>query len=157
MFLFIAVNGDTMAQDTLALIKDYLAQGRAFEAKLEGDQFIVSEAKGIAKIAISPEELKGAKIRRAVKRKVLEEHASVITSAAETFLKNRVGFKVTFGSDGSTIRFDLDHYIRLIHDKGTKTNSCLVVGFNSIDEYPIGLIKERLSIYSNVRVLSPMR
>ena len=146
-----------MAQEALALIKDYLAQGRAFEVKLEADRFIVSEAKGITKISISSKELKGAKIRKAVKRKVLKEHISVITSVAETFLKNRMGFKVTFGSDESTIRLDLDHYIRLIHDKITNTNRCLVVGFNSIDEYPIGLIKEHLSIYSNVKVLSPMR
>ena len=157
MFLFIAINGDTMAQEALALIKDYLAQGRAFEVKLEADRFIVSEAKGITKISISSKELKGAKIRKAVKRKVLKEHISVITSVAETFLKNRVGFKVTFGSDESTIRLDLDHYIRLIHDKITNTNRCLVVGFKSIDDYPIGLIKEHLSIYSNVKVLSPMR
>jgi hypothetical protein len=146
-----------MAQEALTLIKDYLAQGRAFEVKLEADRFIVNEAKGITKVSISSEELKGAKIRKAIKRKIPKEQISIITNIAEIFLKNSVSFKVIFGSDESTIRLDLDHYIRLIHDKVTKMNRCIVVGFKNIDEYPIGLIKERLSIYSNVKLLSPMR
>jgi hypothetical protein len=148
-----------MAQDALAVIKDYLDQGKAFEVRFEGDQPVVGEAKGITKVSISKEELKGAKIRKGGKRKVLEDQRSIITSAAEAFLKNRVGFKVIFGSNESTIRLDLDHYIRMVHDKEDEKSPdrCLVVGFKSIDEYPIALIKERLSIYPNVKMLSPMR
>jgi len=148
-----------MGQDAFAVIKDYVDQGKAFEVKFEGDQPIVDEAKGITKVSISKDELKGAKIRKGGKRKVIEAQKSIITSAAEAFLKSRVSFKVTFGSNESTIRFDLDHYIRLVHDKedDRSPDRCLVVGFKSIDEHPIALIKEHLSIYPNVKVLSPMR
>jgi hypothetical protein len=148
-----------MGQDAFTVIKDYLDQGKAFEVKLEGDQLVVGEAKGVTKVSISKDELKGARIRKGGKRKVLEGQKSLITSAAEAFLKNRVSFKVTFGSNESTIRLDLDHYIRLVHDKEDEKSPdrCLVVGFRSIDEHPIALIKERLSIYPNVKLLSPTR
>ncbi|MBM5805690.1 MAG: hypothetical protein FJZ49_06495 [Candidatus Verstraetearchaeota archaeon] len=147
-----------MDQDAFAVIKDYLDQGKAFEVKFDGDQPVVDEAKGITKVSISKDELKGAKIRKGGKRKVPEAQKSIITSAAEAFLKNRVGFKVTFGPNESTIRFDLDHYIRLVHDKDDKSpDRCLVVGFKSMDEHPIALIKERLSIYPNVKLLSQTR
>jgi hypothetical protein len=148
-----------MGQDAFTVIKEYLDQGKAFEVKFEGNQPIVEEAKGITKISISKDELKGAKIRKGSRRKVPKAQKSIITNAAEVFLKNGVSFKVTFGSNESTIRFDLDHYIRLVHNEEDirSPDGCLVVGFNSIDEHPIALIKEYLSIYPNVKVLSPMR
>jgi len=140
-----------MAQEAFAIIKDYLDQGKAFEVKFEGDRPVVGEAKGIAKVSISKGELKGAKIRKVGKRKVPNDQKSIITSAAEAFLNHRVGFKATFGSNESTLRLDLDHYLHLYPDK------CVVVGFKSMDEHPIALIKERLAIYPNVKILSPMR
>ncbi len=54
------------------------------------------------------------------------------------------------GKDDSTIRFDLDHYVHLYPDK------CLVLGFRSLDERPVSLIRDCLD-YPNIKVLSPLR
>jgi hypothetical protein len=147
-----------MSEEALAAIKDYLEQGKPFEVKFEGNSPTVSEAKGISKVSLTPEELKKAKIKKTPKRKVVKEQKSLISSAAEIFLEKKVGFKVVFGTDESTIRFDLDHYLRLARDKEERVpEKCTVVGFNSLDESPVVFIKELLSIYPNVKLLAPKR
>ena len=139
-------------------IQDFLEQGRAFEVKFEGGNTLITETKGISKIALSPDEIKNAKIRKAGKKKVLKEHKQVIAAAAEILIGAKVPFKVTFGTEESVIRFDLDHYVRLFRDKEDRNpNKCLVIGFNSLDEKPVALIRECLSIYPSVRLLTPKR
>jgi hypothetical protein len=147
-----------MSEDALAAVKNYVDQGKPFEVKFEGNSPIVSEAKGISKISLSPEELKKAKIKKTPKRKVVKEQKNLINSATEIFLEKKVGFKVVFGTDESTIRFDLDHYIRLARDKAERIpEKCTIIGFHNIDEPPVVFIKGLLSIYPNVKLLAPKR
>ena len=147
-----------MSEEALTAIKGFVDLGKPFEVKFEANSPVVCEAKGISKIALSPEELKKAKIKKTPKRKVVKEQKNLIISAAEIFLEKKVGFKVVFGTDESTIRFDLDHYIRLARDKEERVpEKCTIVGFNDINEPPVVFIKELLSIYPNVKLLVPKK
>jgi hypothetical protein len=140
------------------LIQDFLEQGKPFEVKFEGGNVSISEAKGISKVSLSADEIKKAKIKKAAKRKVLKGHREVLTNAAEVLIRERVPFKVTFGTEESVIRFDLDHYIRLLRDKEDRVpDKCLVIGFNSLEEKPVALIRECLSIYPSIKLLTPKR
>jgi hypothetical protein len=152
------VKGIAMSLDAQAAINDCLDQGKPFEVKYDNGVPAIGEAKGISKVSLSPDEVKNAKIKKVSKRKVMKEQKVFVGSASEIFLKNKVPFKVTFGTDESIIRFDLDHYIRLSRNKeeGGKER-CIVLGFSSLDEQPVALIKEFLSTYPNVRLLTPKR
>ncbi len=139
-------------------VQDFVEQGKPFEVKFEGGVMSVSEAKGMSKISLSAEEKKNAKIRKSAKRKVLRGHKSLLANATEILIREKVPFKVTFGTDETMIRFDLDHYIRLFRDKEDRVpDKCLVVGFNSLEEKPVALIREHLSIYPSIRLLTPKR
>jgi hypothetical protein len=139
-------------------IQDFLEQGKPFEVKFEGGALSISEAKGVSKISLSADEIKNAKIRKAAKRKVLKGHKEFLTNASEILIRERVPFKVTFGTEESVLRFDLDHYIRLFRDKEDRNpDKCLVMGFNNLEEMPVALIREHLSVYPNVKLLVPKR
>lgn len=138
-------------------IQDFLEQGKPFEVKFEGGGISISEAKGVSKISLSADEIKNAKIRKASKRKVLKSHRDFVANASDTLVRERVPFKVTFGTEETVLRFDLDHYIRLFRDKEDNSERCLVMGFYSLDERPVALIRECLSVYPSVKLLTPKR
>ncbi len=139
-------------------IKDFIDQGKPFEVKFDGGVMSVSDAKGVSKIALSADEMKNAKIRKAKTRKVIRAHRDLLANATEILVREKVPFKVTFGTEETVIRFDLDHYVRLFRDKEDRVpDKCLVVGFYSLDEKPVALIRECLSIYPNIKLLTPRR
>ncbi len=139
-------------------IKDFIDQGKPFEVKFDGGAMSVSDAKGVSKIALSADEMKNAKIRKVKSRKVIKVHRDLLTNATEILVRDKVPFKVTFGTEETVIRFDLDHYIRLFRDKEDRVpDKCLVVGFFSLDEKPVALIREFLSVYPNIKFLTPRR
>jgi hypothetical protein len=147
-----------MATPQPATIQDFVEQGKPFEVKFEGGVMSVSEAKGVSKISLSADEIKKAKIRKATKRKVLKGHKDLLANATEILIREKVPFKVTFGTEEMVIRFDLDHYIKFFHDKEDRIpDKCLVVGFNSLDEKPVAFIRECLSIYPGIKLLTPKR
>jgi hypothetical protein len=146
-----------MSLDAQAAINDCLDQGKPFEVKYDNGVPAIGEVKGISKVSLSPDEVKKAKIKKVSKRKVMKEQKIFVGSASEILLTNKVPFKVTFGTEESIIRFDLDHYIRLSHNKEEGKERCLVVGFYRLDEQPVALIKELLSTYPNVKLLTPKR
>ncbi len=137
-----------MAEEAYTAVKEYLDKTRAFEVKFEGDKITVCEAQGISKTSVSKSEMKGARVGG--KRKIPKDQMDVLRNSVERLFRERVNFKVIFGKDDSTIRFDLDHYIHLYPDK------CLVLGFRSLDERPVSLIRDCLD-YPNIKVLSPSR
>jgi hypothetical protein len=139
-------------------IQDFVEQGKPFEVKFEGGVMSVSEAKGVSKISLSADEVKNTKIRKAKNRKVLRGHKDLLANATEILIREKIPFKVTFGTEETVIRFDLDHYIRLFRDKEDRVpDKCLVVGFYSLDEKPVALIRECLSIYPSIKLLTPKR
>jgi hypothetical protein len=138
-------------QDVIVTIKQYLDDGKGFELVFEGSSPVLSDVKGISKLEISKGEMRGLPIKKGGKKKILEEQKSVILSTSRILVDNKVPFKVTLGSKEATIRFDLDHYIHLYPDR------CVVVGFNNFDERPLSLIKECLSNYPNLKLLTPKR
>lgn len=147
-----------MAQENFAIIRENIEQGKPFEVRFEGDLPVVGEIKGISKIDLTKEELKNAKIKKSKGRKVAKSQKEFILEASRVFLQNRVGFKVTFATEESMIRFDLDHYIRLSRQKEERIpDKCTLVGFSSLDEKPIGFIKEQLSTYPSLTLKTPRR
>lgn len=147
-----------MATPQPVTTQDFVELGKPFEVKFEGGVMSVSEAKGVSKISLSADEVKKAKIKKATKRKVLKGHKDLLANATETLIREKVPFKVTFGTEETVIRFDLDHYIRLFRDKEDRVpDKCLVVGFYSLDEKPVALIRECLSIYPSIKLLTPKR
>ncbi len=141
-----------MENQALAEVSNWLNEGRPFEVRFEGGSVAVSEVKGIVKIELKKGETKGLGVgKKKAGRKVPKEQKAFILSAAERFLAAKVPFKVTFGPKESTLRFDLDRYIHIYPDR------CSVVGFTSLNEAPIALIKEQLASIPNVRLLAPQR
>ncbi|MCX8182001.1 MAG: hypothetical protein N3D12_02660 [Candidatus Methanomethyliaceae archaeon] len=138
-------------QDILATIKQYLDDGKGFELGFEGDNPVLRDVKGISKLEISKGEMRGLPIKKGGKKKILEDQKSIILNASRTLLNNKVPFKVTIGSKEATIRFDLDHYVHMYPDK------CVIVGFNNLAERPLSLIKDCLSNYPNLKLLTPKR
>ena len=147
-----------MSEEPIIAVSANLEQGKPFEVRYENGIPVVSDVKGISKISLSPDEVKNAKIKKTAKRKVAREQKTFLLAASETLLQNRVPFKIIFGTEESTLRFDLDHYIRLSRNKEEKVlEKCLVLGFNSLDEMPVVLIQDLLSTYPNVKLLIPKR
>lgn len=139
-------------------ILGFLEEGKPFEVRFDGGNMLISEAKGISKISLSADEIKNAKIRKASKRKVLKLHKDFVEKASEILMREKVPFKVTFGTEETVLRFDLDHYVRLFRDKEDRApDKCLVIGFGSLEEKPIALIRECLSIYPSIKLLTPKR
>ncbi len=141
-----------MANSALADVGIWLNEGKPFEVKFEGDVAVVGEVRGIVKIELKKGETKGLGVgKKKAGRKVPKDQKAFILNAAERFLAAKVPFKVTFGPKESTLRFDLDHYVHIYPDR------CSVVGFTSLSEAPIALIKELLASIPNVKLLAPKR
>lgn len=139
-------------------MQDFIEQGKPFEVKFEGGAMSISEAKGFSKMKLSADEMKNAKIRKAAKRKVIRAHKDFLGSALDILVNEKVPFKVTFGTEETVLRFDLDHYVRLFRDKEDRVpDKCLVVGFNSLDERPVALIRGCLSFFPSIKLLAPKR
>ncbi|PCN50145.1 hypothetical protein B6U99_06070 [Candidatus Geothermarchaeota archaeon ex4572_27] len=129
------------------VIKGLLEQNKGFEVSYEGGEVRVGEVRGVSKAKVKLGEL-----RRYAGRKVIGgELREVAFSLAERLIEARVPFKVVIGSGEFTLRFDLDHYVR-VHGGGS-----VVVGFNSRDEGPLRLIYDVLEGYGPVKLLAPVR
>ncbi|MDI9609548.1 MAG: hypothetical protein QFX34_04625 [Candidatus Verstraetearchaeota archaeon] len=139
---------ENVASPKLGEIKAFLDQGKPFEVRFEGDEVFVSEAKGVVKISLSKEETKGIRVRKSA-RKVPSEQKEFVMNSANILIPKKVPFKVTFGPKETTFRFDLDHYIHIYPDK------CAVVGFRSLDDHPVSLVRALLSGFPNLKVYAP--
>ncbi|WP_069808006.1 hypothetical protein [Vulcanisaeta thermophila] len=108
----------------------------------QDDSIVVDDVKGIVKIkdGISKEEL-GELRKRRPRGKPTNRQLEVTEQVVNRLVSGRVKFKVVFGPREVTIRFDLDHYVR-ITDKDVR-----VVGFTSKDEGALGLISNVLEGY----------
>ncbi len=141
-----------MASSALDEVSSWLNEGKAFEVKFDGDIPSVSEVKGIVKIELKKGEAKGLKVgKKKAGRKVPKPQKDFILKASELLLAAKKPYKVTFGPKESTLRFDLDHYVHIYPDRAS------VVGFTSLNDSPIALIKELLASIPNVKLLAPMR
>ncbi len=139
---------DNVALPKLEEVKAFLDQGKPFEVRFEGDEARISEAKGVVKISLSKEETKGIRMRKSV-RKIPSAQKEFVVNSARILIPKKVPFKVTFGPKETTFRFDLDRYIHIYPDK------CAVVGFNSLDEHPVSLVREFLSAFPNLKLYMP--
>lgn len=114
------------------------------------DGIVVDKVKGIVKGEFSKEDLSELR-KRKPRGKPTKEQVELTKEIARRLVNSKVKFKVIFGSKEVTIRFDLDHYLR-ITDEGTR-----IVGYNSIDEHPINQIRDLLEKYGEVKILRPVK
>ena len=120
---------------------------RGFEVRVEGGEVKVVEARveGKAKLAVK-------ELRKYAGRRVLsKEMRRLLLKIVERLGSLRVPFKVVIGAGEFTVRFDLDHYVR-VHKEGSA-----VVGFKDLSEPPLNSIAELLREHGGVRLLSPVR
>lgn len=140
-----------MEKVSVEKVLEFLREQRNIEVKgYEGEYALVDKVHGIVKGTFEKSELADLRRRRPRKR-CSQRLLQLVTSLAERLLRNRVPFKVVFGAGDVTIRFDLDHYLRL--EEGTTR----VVGFGSLDEPPLNLVKDLLEKYGTVKFLRPVR
>ncbi|RWX73860.1 MAG: hypothetical protein Metus_0639 [Candidatus Methanosuratincola subterraneus] len=139
---------ESAASSKLGEIKAFLDQGKPFEVKYDGEAVCVSEAKGVVKISLSKEETKGIRVRKSA-RKIPAAQKEFVINSASILIPKRIPFKVTFGPKETTFRFDLDHYIHIYPEK------CAVVGFKSLDELPVSLVRDLLSGFPNLKIYAP--
>jgi hypothetical protein len=139
---------ENVASPKLGEIRAFLDQGKPFEVRFEGDEVCVSEAKGVVKISLSKEETKGIRVRKSA-RKIPSAQKEFVMNSASILIPKKVPFKVTFGPKETTFRFDLDRYIHIYPDK------CAVVGFRSLEEHPVSLVRALLSAFPNLKVYAP--
>lgn len=130
-------------------ILNLLSQGKGFEVRFEDGFIRVSEVKGITKTHINLKEIKGVK-----KGKIRPPPAKLrdlIIKLVSRLIDSRKEFKVTLGQGDFTLRFDLDHYIRV------DSNSSSVVGFNSLEDETVKVIADLLKEHGEVRILKPLK
>ena len=108
----------------------------------------VSGYRGISKMKISRDELKG--VRRG-RRRVPEAVLRTLRKVTAALLERKLPFKVLFGKDEVTISLDLDHFIRIYPDR------VVVAGFASLDEEPVRSLKDVLSEHGQLKLLRPLR
>jgi len=125
-----------------------LSQGKGFEITCEGGSVKVSEVKGVSKGSVSLKQVKG--IRKGRVRPPSAKLRELIVELASRLVASGKSFKVTLGQGDFTLRFDLDHYVRV------DSKSSSVVGFKSLDEDPISLIVDILESHGEVRLLKPL-
>jgi hypothetical protein len=141
-----------MASSALDEVSAWLNEGKAFEVKFDGDTPTLTEAKGIVKIELKKGETKGLGMgKKKAGRKVPKPQKEFVLKASELLLAAKKSYKVTFGPKETTLRFDLDHYVHIYPDRAS------VVGFSSLNDPPIALIKELFASIPNVKLLAPMR
>ncbi|MFB6471023.1 MAG: hypothetical protein TU36_007330 [Vulcanisaeta sp. AZ3] len=108
----------------------------------QGDSVVIDEVKGIIKIKEEDVKKELGELRKMRPRgKPTPKQLSITADVVKRLVENKVRFKVVFGPKEVTIRFDLDHYVRL-NDKDVR-----VVGFSSRDEGYLGLIADVLEKY----------
>lgn len=138
-----------MASDWKYEILSLLNQGKGFEVHREGNIIRVSEAKGISKAFIDMKEIKG--VRKGRVRPPSARMRDLIVKLASRLVEAGKDFKVTLGQGDFTLRFDLDHYVRV------DSNSSSVVGFTSLEDETIRLIADLLKEHGEVKVLKPLK
>ena len=130
-------------------ILNFVSQGKGFEVRCEGGEIKVSEAKGISRASIDLREIKG--VRKGRGKPPSAKLRNLVVKLASRLVEAGRSFKVTFGQGDFTLRFDLDHYVRV---DSTSSN---VVGFKSLEEDPIKIIADILEEHGKVRVLRPLK
>jgi len=128
-------------------IKSLLDQNKGFEVSYEGSEVRISEVKGVSKAKVKLGDLRKYAGRKVIRKELRE----VAFSLAERLVEAKVPFKVVIGSGEFTLRFDLDHYVR-VHGEGS-----VAVGFSSKDEKPLNLIYGLLEDHGPVRLLTPVK
>lgn len=116
-----------------------------------GSHIVIDEVRGIVKV--SDEEIKGelAEIRKRRPRgKPTREQIGVTKDIVTKLVEGRVRFKVIFGPREVTIRFDLDHYIRLTED------DVRIVGFRDRNDGVLRDIASILEKYGPLKMLRRM-
>ena len=130
-------------------ILNFVSQGKGFEVRCECGEIKISEAKGISRTSINLREIKG--VRKGRGKPPSAKLRDLVVKLASRLVEAGRSFKVTFGQGDFTLRFDLDHYVRV---DSTSSN---VVGFKSLDEDPIKIIADILEEHGEVRVLRPLK
>jgi hypothetical protein len=130
-------------------ILKFVNQGKGFEVLYEGDQVKVLEAKGVSKTSIDLKEIKG--VRKGKPKPPSAKLRDLVVRLASKLIESRRNFKVTFGQGDFTLRFDLDHYVRV---DSTSSN---VVGFKGLDEDPLNIIADILEEHGEVKILKPLK
>ncbi|MCC6013263.1 MAG: hypothetical protein LM593_02745 [Candidatus Verstraetearchaeota archaeon] len=140
-----------MENDIISAIEKQLNEGKGFEINFKGEIPNISDIKGISKISKEEiiDNIKG--IKKIKKKKILEEHKNFIIDISKVLIKNKIPFKVTIFPNEVILRFDLDHYIHLYPDK------FVIIGFNSLNEFPISLIKSYFPKDKEVKILHQVR
>jgi hypothetical protein len=130
-------------------ILSFVNQGRSFEVLCEGDQVKVFEVKGVSKTSINLKEIKG--VRKGKPKPPSAKLRDIVMRLVSRLVEARKSFKVTFGQGDFTLRFDLDHYVRV------DSTSSSVVGFKSLGEDPLNIIADILEEHGEVRILKPLK
>ncbi|MDH5806239.1 MAG: hypothetical protein QXW62_00795 [Candidatus Methanomethylicaceae archaeon] len=133
----------------IELIKEYVDNGKGFEIVFEKDTPILNELKGISKISLSKEEIKG--IKKVTKKKILENHKEIIIESSKILIENKIPFKIVIFPKEVILRFDLDRYIHLYPDK------CMIIGFQNLQESPLCLIKDKLLKIKELKILKQVK
>jgi hypothetical protein len=130
-------------------ILSFVNQGRSFEVLCKGDQVKVFEVKGVSKTSINLKEIKG--VRKGKPKPPSAKLRDIVMRLVSRLVEARKSFKVTFGQGDFTLRFDLDHYVRV------DSTSSSVVGFKSLGEDPLNIIADILEEHGEVRILKPLK
>jgi hypothetical protein len=130
-------------------ILSFVNQGRSFEVLCEGDQVKVFEVKGVSKTSINLKEIKG--VRKGKPKPPSAKLRDIVMRLVSRLVEAKKSFKVTFGQGDFTLRFDLDHYVRV------DSTSSSVVGFKSLGEDPLNIIADILEEHGEVRILKPLK
>lgn len=138
-----------MANNWREEILNLLSQGKGFEVRCEGGAIKVFEAKGISKTSIDMKEIKG--VRKGKVRPPSAKLRDLIVELASRLVETGKSFKVTLGQGDFTLRFDLDHYVRV------DSNSSSVVGFSTLEDETIRPIAGLLKEHGEVRILKPLK
>lgn len=130
-------------------ILNLLSQGKSFEVDYENGGIKISEAKGISKGLVSLKEVKG--VRKSKVKPPSAKLRDLIIELSSKLIEAGKKFKVILGQGDFTLRFDLDHYVRI------DSKSSSVVGFKSLDEEPINVIADILEGHGEVKILKPLK
>ncbi|RLF04913.1 MAG: hypothetical protein DRJ60_06430 [Thermoprotei archaeon] len=130
-------------------ILNLLSQGKGFEVDYENGNVKISEAKGISKGSVNLKEIKG--VRKGKVKPPSAKLRDLIIELSSKLIETGKKFKVTLGQGDFTLRFDLDHYVRV------DSKSSSVVGFKSLDEEPINVIADILEDHGEVKILKPLK
>jgi len=141
-----------MREITLEELMSIIDSGRNFQV-LDYSQgsILIDDVRGIVRLSEGEvkEELSVIK-KRGLRGKPTKEQIEVTKRVVMKLVENGIKFKVVFGPKEVTIRFDLDHYIRLTDE------DVRVVGFKDKSEGVLGTIAHILEEYGRLRILRRM-